>query len=273
MELTCDLGIQIKQNKRSLLLHQTRYVNKVLTRFNKMACKPAVTPMTKDELADEETLKDEPYREAVGALIYLSNTTRIDISFGTNHVARLVANPTCGAWTKVKRILRYLKGTQNAGIEYIENGNREPVFYCDADFAGDIDTRRSTTGYLAIFANGPILWKCQKRSLVTLSSSEAEYVAICSTAKEMVWLRKLAIELNTMQQRPIKLLSDSQSALKIAKSEKVAQRTRHISAQEAYLKELMEKGIINIEHVKGDENLADGLTKPLQGAKFSISRN
>lgn len=268
------LGLNIKIDDSSITINQSEYINDILERFNMSSSKPVEnpSPMVYD-LREDTVPENAPIREAIGSLMYLANTSRPDLSFAVNYVARNVNKPTLTLWKNIKRILRYLQGTKDLSIVYRAD-NQNLISFCDSDFAGDNDTRRSTTGYLVIFSGGPIIWKTQRQKHVTLSSTEAEYVALCSAAKEMSWLRRLAIELSIMKpDQPIVLRSDNTSALKIAQSEKVTQRTRHLGAQEAYPRELIEKGELKIEYVRGTDQLADWLTKPLPSSKFLKNRN
>lgn len=126
---------------------------------------------------------------------------------------------------------------------------------------------------IVLYSGGAIFWKTQRQRIVTLSSTEAEYVALCSTAKELVWLRNLGIELNIIEDKPILLLSDNTSAIKISQSEKVTQRTRHLGAQESYPRELIERKELMVKHVGASDQLADLMTKQLQPKNFILNRN
>lgn len=129
--------------------------------------------------------------------------------------------------------------------------------YSDSDYAGDPASRRSTEGYLITYANGPIAWKTGLQKKVTLSSTEAEYVAMCSASKELAWLRCIALELNIIRAESILLNFDNTSAIKIAQNDKLTQHTRHMGAKEAYVEEQMRFGYIKLAHVKSNDQLAD----------------
>lgn len=126
-----------------------------------------------------------PYREAVGTLVLLFSVSRPDIAFAVNSVSKYLNNYNHEHWRAVSRIFAYLKGTLNYVIEY-RSGGSEPnlLRFSDADFAGDIVTRRSTTGYIFHLANASITWSSQRQRMVTLSTTEAEYVAAAAAAKE-----------------------------------------------------------------------------------------
>jgi len=131
-----------------------------------------------------------PYAEMVGSLLYLSNCTRPDLAHATSQLARFMAAPTQQHWGAAKGVLRYLAGTLGMGIQY-GKGNSQVVGYGDADYAGCVDTRRSTTGYIFMLNGGAVSWSSKRQSCVTLSTAEAEYVAAATAVKEALWFRKL----------------------------------------------------------------------------------
>ena len=131
------------------------------------------------------------YQSAVGSLLYLSTKTRPDIADAVGNVARFCSKPSVQHWKAVKRILRYLRGSVNYGLMYSQNQNNVAVGYSDADWAGDLDNRKSTSGYIFNLCEGAVSWRSKKQSCVALSMAEAEYMALASAAQEAVWLRRL----------------------------------------------------------------------------------
>ena len=239
------LGFQVTRNKPDeISLHQTSYIKTILKRFNMEESKSTPSPVSLTKASDDSKSLDSnvPYREAIGSLMYAAVTTRIDIAYAVNKASRRVAEPRNEDWVEVKRIFRYLKGKENFALTYRATQNRGITVFCDSDFAGDTDTSRSTTGSVFIYAGGPIHWKSQRQSLITLSSTEAEFVSICSTVKETVWIRKLAQELDIIDEQPTTVYCDNQSAIRIASNEKSIHRTRHMSVQASYPREQIEKG-------------------------------
>lgn len=273
------LGFQVKKNcPTSYSLHQEGYIRKILKKYNMDMAKLVDTPSsTSRKTVAEETAEplpeNVPYREAIGSLLYAANITRIDIAFQVNKVSRKVADPSTYDWQCVKRIFRYLKGTDNACITYSRDLDEGLYAYCDADFAGDEASGRSTTGYVILYGGAPIQWRSQKQPLVTLSSTEAELVSLCSLVKELVWLRDLIFELQLMKKEPTTIYCDNQSAIRLAKDEKSVQRTRHMGVRAAFTREKIEAGEIKVEHVKTDAQVADFLTKPLTTVKHIINRS
>lgn len=275
VKATTFLGFQIEQKgPNEILLHQDSYINTILKRFNMIDAKPVDAPITTSKLSKDDGPLDEtvPYREAIGSLMYAAITTRIDIAYAVNKASRAVEKPTKSDWIAVKRIFRYLKGKEDYGITY-KKDSTGIVAYCDSDFAGDEDTGRSTTGLVIMYAGGPVHWKSQRQKLITLSSTEAEFVSICSTIKEVVWHRKLALELDMITEEPTTVYCDNQSAIRIASNEKCVHRTRHMKVQASYPREQMELGEVDIKHIRTDKQLADMLTKPMSIQKFKTNNS
>lgn len=251
---TSFLGFQIHGGAGGeITLYQESYVNKVLRKFNMEDSKSVDSPVTLSqprEASDKALDTGTPYREAIGSLMYAVTTTRLDIAYAVGKLSRKVAGPTVADWVGVKRVLRYLNGCQELGLTYSKESNKGLIAYCDVDFAGDTDTHRSTTGAVVLFGGAPIHWKSQRQSLVTTDSTGAEYVGICSTAKDLIWIRNLAIERGILGEAPTMLYSDNASAIHIATNKKSIHRTRHMAVQFAYAREQVENKNIVIEHVK-----------------------
>lgn len=275
VKATTFLGFQIDRSKPDeITLHQESYIKTILKRFDMNDAKPVDAPITMSKLTNDEAELDSvvPYREAIGSLMYAAVTTRIDIAYAVSKASRAVEKPTKADWIAVKRIFRYLKDKEKYGITY-RKGEDRLVAYCDSDFAGDDKTGRSTTGLVINLAGGPIQWRSQRQKLVTLSSTEAEFVSICSTVKEVIWLRKLGLELGIIHSSPTKLYCDNQSAIRIASNEKCVHRTRHMKVQASYPREQMEQGEVDIEHIRTDKQLADMLTKPTSIQKYTANNS
>lgn len=179
-KLTYALGIKISQEDDQITLCQDAYVKRLLEKFQMTDCKEISTPLPLNAQKAEEN--SEPfedinlYQQLVGSLIYLSNVTRPDLAYAVSHLARGMSKPTKNDWVNAKRVLRYLKGTQNLGLKY-QKGNKEEVFgYSDASYAEEKD-RKSVGGYVFLQAGAAISWKSQKQNVVAQSSAEAEYIA------------------------------------------------------------------------------------------------
>ena len=161
-----------------------------------------------------------PYSSVVGCLMYAMVLTRPDISYAVSVVSKYMANPGKEHWRALKWILRYLSGTVDYGLIYgTKRGTEVNVEgYVDADFAGDLDKRRSLTGYLFTLGCCTINWKASLQSVVALSTTEAEYTAAAEVFKETIWLRGMVTELG-YEQKHMAVHCDSQSAICLSKNQ------------------------------------------------------
>ena len=182
--------------------------------------------------------------------------------------AQHVENPTQEDWTAVKRIFRYLRGTMSHGI-YFDGSTKggELLVYSDADFAGDLKSRRSRSGVVSMYAGGPISWFSRKQNCIVLSTTEAEYIAGCEAAKEAIWLARLMKEMGQTIDVP-QLLIDNMSAVKLAGNPQFHRRTKHIDIRYHFLREKVCDGMIDVKHVAGTSQIADILTKGVQKLRF-----
>lgn len=196
------IGMRIKQFDDAIEIDQSNYVEQILDRFGMAESKPVKTPSDTSSKLSIQTITSEnslvgkvPYQEAVGSLLYLTQSTRPDIAFAVNDVSRFNANHDGTHWTAVKRISRYFRGTSNAKLRYSKSGEGL-IAYSDADWASEIDKRRSCSGFIIKLAGAAICWSSKRQPIVALSSTEAEYIALSSTVCEIIWLEQLADELD-----------------------------------------------------------------------------
>jgi len=205
--------------------------------------------------------------------MYLATCTRPDIAYAVGTLARFSSKPNQTHWVAAKRVLRYLKGTANLGI--IFSGGDEPrscVGYSDADWAGDKEDRRSTSGYIFQIAGGPVSWRSRKQDTVALSTAEAEYVALSSAAQECVWMRRLNTELGNPPQGPTTILEDNQSSIAMARNPQYHGRVKHIDIKHHFVREQVSSGTIELKYCPTNEMLADMLTKGLAQQQFCLLR-
>ncbi|CAJ2662759.1 unnamed protein product [Trifolium pratense] len=274
------LGMEIHRDKgaRKLWLSQKSYVEKVLNRFDMSNSKAMSTPLanhfklTLDQCpksdSEIEYMSKVPYASAVGCLMYAMVCTRPDLAQAVSQVCKFMSKPGKHHWEAVKWIFRYLKGTIGHGIMFSsEKGNPSVVGYVDSDYAGDMDDKRSTTGYVFTLAGEPICWKSSVQSIVAMSTTEAEYMAVAEAAKEALWLTGLVKELG-VEQGGVQLHCDSQSVIYLAKNQVYHARTKHIDVRFHKIRELLTTGQILLEKVHTSENAADMLTKPVTSDKF-----
>ncbi|KAH9771354.1 Integrase catalytic domain-containing protein [Citrus sinensis] len=269
------LGMEICRDRArgKVSLSQKQYLKKVLQQFGMTEqTKPVSTPLAShfklstqlspSTDAEREYMLQVLYSNAVGSLMYAMVCTRPDISHAVGIVSRYMHNPGKGHWQTVKWILRYIQKTMDVGLlfERDDTLGQGVIGYVDYDYVGDLDKRRSTTGYVFTFAGGPISWKSTLQSTVALSTTEAEYMAITEAVKEAIWLQGLLENLGLTQEH-INVYCDSQSAIHLTKNQVYHARTKHIDVRFHFVREIVDDGKILLQKIKTAENPADMLTK------------
>ena len=265
------LGVQIIQEEDHISLCQPAYVENVLKDYELQECTPRNSPPAKwlePRPQDEEKVDEETYRSIVGCLSYLAQTTRPDIEQFTFHLATFVSDPGTSHWKAIVHLLGYLKKFPDKGIRFtVPENPKDPLqlwkFYVDSDFAGDIQTRKSTTGYICSFMSGPLITSSKRQRLTALSSTEAEYVGFVEIIRDIKWLRKLANVLKIPFPRPAPIRNDNLTAQNIAENKAKLKRTKHIDTRYHFVKECIELGVVSLIHVPRKNNISDMLTHPL----------
>ena len=272
------LGIRIIRDRkeRKLWLSQEKYIEAVLQRFQMEKAKAVSTPLAthfklscKQSPSNEEEKKDMervPYASAVGSLMYAMVCTRPDLAHAVGSVCRFLSNPGREHWNAVKCIMRYLRGTSSLKLCF---GNEKLflVGYTDSDMAGDVDSRRSTSGYLITFGGGAVAWQSKLQKCVALSTTEAEFIAITEACKEMLWMKKFLQELSFTQEKYV-LFCDSQSAIHLGKNSTFHSRSKHIDVRYHWIRDVLNDKLLELEKVHTDENGSDMMTKSLPRWKF-----
>ena len=175
-------------------------------------------------------------------------------------------------WTGVKRIFRYLKGTVSHGLCFSGSEGVDLVGYSDSDWAGDHDTRRSTSGYVFRVGGATINWCSKRQMTVARSSTEAEYVALSAAAQECIWLRRLLKDFGLSDDKPTTLYEDNTGALELAKNPKFHNRTKHIDVAYHFTRERVASNELSVLHCSTEEMVADIMTKGLGRVKFEKFR-
>ena len=215
-----------------------------------------------------------PYRELVGSLMYLMVSTRPDICFAVGYLARFMNCFDKSHFTAALQALKYIANTRNFGICYSRSAALLPIGFSDSDWASDIETRRSVTGYIFSMCGGPISWQSKLQRTVALSSAESEYMAACASAQEAVYLRQLLCDVFGLDTTaPTTLYMDNQSALAMAQNPINSARNKHIDIRYHFLRERVALGELKLEYVASADNLADVFTKPLAAILFSRFRD
>ena len=271
--------MKIEQNelKGSVWIGQCAYTESLLNKLGMEDCKPVSTPVDiSSKLAhatdEDDSIDQQRYQSAIGSLMYLSVSTRPDISYAVSSLARFSSKPTKEHWTALKRLLRYLKGTTKYGILYTKGGASKCIGFSDADWAGDINDRKSTSGYVFMLSGGAVSWSSKKQKCVALSTAEAEYVALSSAAQESIWLRQLITELGSPPEEPTLIFEDNQSAIAMTKNPQFHGRAKHIDIKHHFIREQVSQGNVKLEYCPTTEMTADILTKGLSRESFDKLR-
>lgn len=274
--------MEINRNRKDSVLQisQTNYCGKVLKKYNLDGAKPVTTPLAhhfklsasnapkEDELEHLAFMKKVPYSQAVGSLMYLMVSTRPDLTYATSLVSRYMALPGKRHWEAVKWVLRYLKGAKEASLHYRRNDQalNEVFGYVDSDFAGDLDKRRSLSGYFFLLGKNLLSWKATLQSVVALSTTEAELIALTEAVKEGIWLKGLLQDFG-LQQPKVKIYCNNQSTIFLTKNPQFNSRTKNIVIKYHFIREQIERGEVEVMKVHTTDNATDILMKPLSQTK------
>ncbi|XP_057749111.1 retrovirus-related Pol polyprotein from transposon RE1 isoform X1 [Arachis stenosperma] len=265
------LGIEFARSKEGIFMNQRKYILDLLKETGLLGCKAAETPIEpnlKLKPAEPENVMDKGrYQRLVGRLIYLSHT-RPDIAFAVSMVSQFMHSPGQEHMDAVFRILRYLKGSPGKGLLYKKHGHLQVEAYTDADWAGNVMDRRSTSGYCTFVGGNLVSWRSKKQSVVARSSAEAEFRAVAHGICEALWVEKILQELKVSISPPMRLYCDNKSAISISHNPVLHDRTKHVEVDKHFIREKIERGQICISYVPTTEQLADVLTKGLPKKTF-----
>jgi hypothetical protein len=270
------IGFDIKRDHAAgtLRISQRKMIAEVLSNYGMTSVRTvstALSPGTKLTKAGEPLDKTtHPYSELIGSLLYISVCTRPDISYAVGALARYMSCPTEEHWTAAKHILRYLAGTIDYGIIY-SAGDLKLLGFCDSDWAGDSDTRRSTTGYVFMLNGGSISWSSRLQQTVAASTTEAEYMAAAYATKEALWLQSLMRDFN-VETRTVVIKSDNQAAISLIQNPITSARSKHIDVIYHFTRERASRGDVTFTYVSTKDNVADILTKALEKPLFEVCR-
>ena len=269
------LGLEVHQMSTGIHISQAKYAREILKRFDMEDCNPVANPMLPGEKLDMnkegERVDATLYKQMIGSLMYIT-TTRPDLQFSVSLLSRFMASPTKLHAQAVKKVLRYLKGTADFGIWYDGQGTGELLVYTDSDFAGDIDSRKSTSGYVFLLDNAAVAWCSKKQPIVTLSTTEAEYVAASTCACQAIWFKRVMKELGYEADGSTVILCDNTSTIKLSKNPVFHGRCKHIGVRFHFLRDLVNEGEVSLEHCETEEQVADIFTKPLRREVFEKMR-
>lgn len=270
------LGIDFDQSDGCIKMTQEKYTNMILERFNTQNCRPRETPCDLKLQYTEDALKmtdTKMYREAVGSLIYLATCSRPDLSFVVSRLSQYFAEPTEEQWSTVKHVLQYLKGTAEKGLCFRRSSDKLGIqAYSDADWASNVNNRRSTTGYCVTLSKNsfPVSWKTRKQPTVALSTCEAEYMALASTIQECLYLRQLLEGIDSYQYTKTIVHEDNQGTIAFAKNPVKRQRRKHVDVKYHFIRSTVDEGKVVVMYCPTEDMIADIMTKP--ATKFKLQK-
>jgi len=270
------LGMHIKFSKdRTMVsLSMEAYIVKLAEKYRVVDSKRVSTPLEPGIILSRNKGKrtDAPYLELVGALIYLMCAVRPDISFAVHRLSKYMSNPSDMHWMCAKRVLTYVFHTKSLGIVYSKAKDVSKLSevrltgYCDSDGHGDVDKRRSTTGYLIMMSGNVLYYKACTQSIAVDNMCEAEFISGCTATHELVYFDNI---LSTMCEdmklqrdvKPMKLFVDNNAAIKVASSYELSGRSKHLEKKFWHLKDKVHYGDLTVHHIRSEENPADLFTK------------
>ena len=262
-------GTEVNVTKNSISISQKDLIDKGISSFGMKDCKYAQTPMEHNFQVDLSLPmnKDLPYRELVGSLIYISIVSRPDIAYATSLLSRYLDKPTKQLWIAAKRVLRYLNATSNLALTFYKNQDTGVVAYSDADWAGDISSRKSTSGCVLYHCGNPVLWYTRKQNCVALSTAESEYIVCATAAVDTVYSQRIVKDLKCDSLIPL-IYTDNQSAINMWESYENSRRSHHIDIKYHFIKDLVHKNVIKLGYTPTNDNVGDIFTKALNPFKF-----
>ncbi|KAJ9535587.1 hypothetical protein OSB04_un001276 [Centaurea solstitialis] len=261
------LGLRIKRGNNGISVSQSHYIEKILKKFNFENCSPVSTPIDPNlKLLPNKgaPVSQLEYSRAIGCLMYAMISTRPDIAFAVGKLSRYTSNPSSHHWQALNRVFKYLKGTMSYGLTY--SGYPSVIEgYSDASWITNLEDHSSTSGWVFLLGGGAISWASKKQTCITNSTMESEFVALDAAGKEAEWLRNLIYEI-PLWPKPISTISircDSAATLAKAYSQVYNGKSRHLGVRHSMIRELIMNGVISVEFVRTQLNLADHLTKGL----------
>ena len=290
IEFILSMAVKRDREKGTLTLNQRLAIEKIaekmeITTTNSVETAMCVTPLTKLEAPETDPkVANWPYLETVGSLLHISQCTRPDIAYAVGSLAR--HSTTLGAQhiKAAKRCVQYLYNTRELCLKYsagkdedtnepeVYEAGRRPHAYADADYAGETQTRKSTSGGIIFLNGGPITWSSKLQKIVAQSTAEAEIIAATEITKEIIHLKLLLTELGARKDRVVYVHEDNQACILMGNNMKSSRSAKHYEIRLHFLQESIQKKVIKFKYCPTDVMIADALTKPLDKEKFLFFR-
>ncbi|GJR77991.1 retrovirus-related pol polyprotein from transposon TNT 1-94 [Tanacetum coccineum] len=264
--------LHISQNPRGIFINQSKYAKEILKKFDLHNSDPVDTPMVERTKLDEDLsgipVDQTRYRGMVGCLMYLT-ASRHDLVFAVCMCTRYQSKPTKKHLEAVKRVFRYIQGTINMGLWYPKDTAMALTAYGYADHAGCQDTRRSTSGSAQFLGDKLVRWSSKKQTSTSISSTEAEYIAMSGCCAQILWIRSQLSDYGFAYNH-VPLYCDNKSAIALCCNNVQHSRSKHIDIRHHFIREQVEKGVVELYFVRTEYQLADIFTKALPRARFEF---
>jgi hypothetical protein len=210
------------------------------------------------------------FRSAIGTLLYLVKLSRPDLANSVRELAKVMDGANQAQEKELKRMIGYTIQTKEKILKIkVKTNTWDIVAYSDSDFAGDKDDRKSITGYVIFVSGSAISWKSKSQPCITFSITEAEYVALNETVREVKFIFQLLKTIGIEAERPAKVYVDNVGSIFLSKNKTSGERTKHIDLKYHFIREQIQNGLIDVQFVRTSENYADVFTKNLNGEKFN----
>ena len=282
-DLKWFLGMKFEFSDGIIKIGQEKFIDNLLMKFGMSVCKSVSTPLAEKQKFTNFAQTDKPdidnttYRSLVGSLNYLALSTRPDLSQVAHALSSFLEVPKMEHWVAAKHVARYLKGTKDFNLTFRKATSVDDNLagYSDSDWAGNIDNRKSTTGFCFNMCNnsGSISWASKVQNSIATSPAEAEVYACVSAAQELVYLKGILAELNPHVPSRPNLFVDNQAWITLSNQTSHHNKTKHFAIKVHYLRYLCERGELKLEYIPTDKQPADILTKSLGKIKPRSSDN
>nr|GEW46514.1 hypothetical protein [Tanacetum cinerariifolium] len=271
-QMSFFLGLQVSQSSEGIFINQSKFALEILKKFRMDSCNSIETPMV-DRLKLDEDPSGIPvdqtcFHSMVGSIMYLT-ASRPDLIFGVCMCARYQAKPTKNHLEALKWVFRYLKGTINWGLWYSKDTAIALTAYVDADHAGCQDTRRSTSGSAQFLGDKLVSWSSKKQKSTAISTTEVKYIAMSGCCAQILWMRSQLTDYG-FDFNKIPLYCDNRSAIALCCNNVQHSRSKHIYIRHHFIREKVERGVVELYFVSTNYQLADIFTKALPRQRFEF---
>ena len=265
------LGIEILKKNNGFYINQTDYIERLAEKYRIQQCKSVIKPLPSGiaGLDISDKFLDYPIQQLIGSLLFIANSTRPDILASVSLIARYATKPTKLLWTYAKQILKYLYSTRYESLVLAKRSDVLLETYVDSDYGSDIATRKSQSGFVIKLFGSSVVWYSRKQSTISLSTTEAEYIALATAVSYTCGIKNLIEEFGLYIKNSIPIYEDNQPTIQIAQG---STKVKHLDIKLHFLKDLVKSRIIHLKYIPSEDQVADALTKAVPKISFSKIR-